>query len=151
MNKSVTFSGCDGSPGVPIQPSCYKIIGMTKTLNMYGRYLYYVPLHKATKLSLAIAFVLWLYFIELTSFFCLYLRISLTTELIWFSFTMQRFLGPRKTFNYYWGGYHSPPHQQKKIRLKLFKKIKTQCRIDFTLTHIKCPQMASGAKAIVLL
>ena len=42
-------------------------------------------------------------------FVCLYQRISLTTEPIWFSLTGQLFIGPGKVYNYSGGGYHHPP------------------------------------------
>ena len=52
------------------------------------------------------------------SLLCLQRKISLTAQLIWFSFIVKLLLGPGMVFNYFEGGYLHPPkriHLQQKM------------------------------------
>ena len=87
---------------------------------------------------------------------CVYRRISLTAEPIWFSFTMQLLIGPVKVYNYFGGGYY---HLLKRYCLQ--KKITTTTKIQLKLKLRKssigstdppfsqCPLRPLGANPLV--
>ena len=49
---------------------------------------------------------------------CVYRRISLTTEPIWFSFTVLLLIGPGKVYSYFGGRYHHPSKRNRKTKHK---------------------------------
>ena len=91
---------------------------------------------------------------------CLYRRISPTTEPIGFSFTGQLFIGPRKVYNYFGGGYNHPPKRNRPQKRITYppppppKKKKTKLKkqvLELNSPFLKCPQRPLGGVAAILL
>ena len=89
------------------------------------------------------------------SLLCLQRKISLTAQLIWFSFIVKLLIGPGMVYNYFGGGYLQPPkinHLQKKMTTPqnkfpfLFKpKLEIGGKVSTPLPHPYFPQRPLGA------
>ena len=65
---------------------------------------------------------------------CLYLRISLTAELIGFSLTGMLLIGPGKVYSYFGGGYDHPPERNCPLEINYApppKKKKSELKMGF--------------------
>ena len=74
-------------------------------------------------------------------FVCLQRRISLTTETIWFSFTIQ-LISPGKVYNYFGGGYHHPVKRVDSIQNFQIKTKKWV--VKFNLSPSSAPRGLQG-------